>query len=95
VVRYVSAGYGSPGVVGPDQGPTPPDLSSFALSSSGGEREREREREREPGIRKKNFVSITPRERSSAEVSRQVAKLRHFLYIPHVIAASMNISTYN
>jgi hypothetical protein len=94
VVRYASAGYGSPGVVGPDQGPTPPDLSSFALSSSG-EREREREREREPGIRNFFFVSITPRERSSAEVSRRVAKSRHFLYIPHVIAASMNISTYN
>ena len=63
-------------VVGPDQGPTPPNLSSRSLFQW------RREREREPGIRNFFFVSTTPRERSSAEGLRQVVKSACFrLYI--------------
>jgi hypothetical protein len=69
--------------------PTSPLLLSLPVE------EREIEREREPGICQKNFISITPCKHSSAEVSQQVAKVCCFLYRPHVIAASMNIPTYN
>ena len=55
-------------VVGPDCGPTPPNLSSRSLFSTGGERERERE----PGIRIFIFVNTSPRARSSAKVLHRV-----------------------
>src|SRR5258706_16316715 len=55
------------GVVGPDHGPTPSDLSSRSLLQW--RREREREREREPGIRIFFFAFHT---------SPQAAKRRSF-----------------
>ena len=66
VVRHAGWLGKTAGVVGPDQGPTPSDLSSRSLL----QRRREREREREPGIL--FFVShSTPhREQQNDEVSQ-------------------------
>jgi len=62
-------------VVGPDQGPTPPDLSSCSLFQW------RREREREPGICNFFFVSTTPCKQSSTEVSWRVVKSMCFFHI--------------
>jgi len=61
-------------VVGPDQGPTPPDLSSRSLFQWKRERER-------AWYTHFFFVSTTPHKQSSAEVSWQVVKSMCFYCI--------------
>ena len=80
------------GVVGPDQGPTPSDLSSRSLLQR--RREREREREREPGIRNFFSYSTPQREQQNDKFLGVVAIFSVFTYILIVYVTRMNILHY-
>jgi len=95
IVRHLPQGTHRPDmiarVVGPDQGSTPPDLSSRSLL------QRKREREREPGIR---FLALYTSLRAIKRQSfRGVANFLISAYLLIVYVTSMNIlyckSTYN
>jgi len=79
-------------VVGPDWGPTPPDLSSRSLFQWRRERERERE---SPRYMQFFFWKYHPSQAVQRQSFAMGCKTRHFLCTLCVIAASIDVLTYN